>query len=247
MNRFFVEAKNKNVGDSVIIDKEGDVRHALSALRLRKGDYIELCFLDYSVFCARIIDISKRSLSVDLTELIDDGSDQKYPKIDLFQGVPKGKKLDYIVQKSVECGVHAIVPVEMKRCVAKIVDARESSKLARLNEIALSAAQQSKRFYQPKVMAPMNLNQMLSALKNYDLVILADEEERKKTLKDLQTPIAQSDSIAVVIGPEGGISDDERLALSSLAQSISLGKNILRTETAPVFLLAQIAYILSDS
>ena len=160
---------------------------------------------------------------------------------DLYQGLPKIDKMEYIIQKSVELGVNEIIPVNMKYCIAKINN--EDKKITRWNKISEVAAKQSKRNIIPKVSKPINVNELYNKIKAYDLAIVAYENEDRKTIKEIFESKKNVKNIAVVIGPEGGISKEEIEKLQHAgAEIVSLGNRILRTETAPIAVLSMIIY-----
>ena len=162
-------------------------------------------------------------------------------EVDIFQGLPKADKMEYIIQKCVEIGVHKIVPVNMKYCIAKIKD--EEKKNIRWNKISEVASKQSKRNIIPKVEKSINMSKLCSEIKNYDLAIVAYENEDNITIKNILKSENKPKKIAVVIGPEGGISQEEVAELIKAgAKKVSLGNRILRTETAPIVALSMIAY-----
>ena len=149
--------------------------------------------------------------------------------------------MEYIIQKCVELGVHKIVPVNMKYCIAKIKD--EDKKNVRWNKISEVAAKQCKRNLIPKIEKSISFNQLLSEVKKYDLAIVAYENEDNVTIKDVLVKSKKPKNIAVIIGPEGGLSIDEIEDLSkSGSKIVSLGNRILRTETAPIAVLSMINY-----
>ena len=145
-----------------------------------------------------------------------------------------------ILQKAVELGANSIIPVNMKYCIAKIKD--EEKKNARWQKIAESAAKQSKRDIIPVIEKAKNIKEICDRIKEYDLVLVAYENEENITIKDILKSNSNK-SIAVVIGPEGGISEEEILKLKDNgAKIVSLGKRILRTETASLAVLSMIMY-----
>jgi 16S rRNA (uracil1498-N3)-methyltransferase len=161
-------------------------------------------------------------------------------KITLFQGLPKGDKMDLIVQKAVELGASEIVPVAMKRCVVKLDQKKESSRLKRWNAISESAAKQAKRMIIPQVTPVMTFSQALEKGKKCDVLLMPYElargmGETRKILQDIRP----GQSVAVFIGPEGGFAQEEaRMAEAAGASFLTLGKRILRTETAGMTMLS---------
>lgn len=245
MHRVFMEGLSPAIGEGIPIRDEAEIKHMTRVLRLREGEEVELCFEDGREFIARIEAESRQIVECTIVRENKIRRELR-AKIDLYQGLPKQKKLDGIVQKAIECGVSAIIPVEMERSVAGIKEEKSSSKQQRLNEIARGAASQSKRSYVPTVERPCYFKQVLERLENYDLVILCDEEEARE-IYTIREEILKSETIALIIGPEGGISDGERELLKGRAIPVSLGPRILRTETASVVILSQLAYIFACS
>lgn len=249
MNRFYTtdlklldqgEQKSKLITS---INDAQDVKHLVKVLRLGPGDQVEICDGKGKEFLGTIEDIQQNQviLSLESQTLVD----RELPvEITLFQGIPKGQKWEYLVQKSVEAGVHHIVPVAMIRSVSKVSEEKSDKKTDRWQKIADEAAKQAKRGVLPIFHNPLTFKEALNLQKNYDLVIIAYEHETKKLLKDLAPQVLAAKRIALWIGPEGGIDDKEVDALSALGTTITLGNRILRTETAPIVLLAQISYIL---
>lgn len=253
LNRFFIKACRPEKGDKIIIEDTEQIKHMSGALRLGRGAAVELCFSDTLECIAEIEEIKKdRIVCKTLEQCVI--ARELSSKIDLYQGIPKLKKMDLIVQKAVECGVHRIVPVRMKHCVADIKEEKKEKKTERLRKISESAAEQCKRLYIPEISEAIDFKEVLKGLDAYDLVLLADEdlsssgiEAGERTLRALEERVRLAGTIAILIGPEGGISPEERESLAAIATSISLGSRILRTETAGPYLLAQLNYILQDT
>lgn len=245
MHRIFLRGGSPELGSSVTFEDEAEIKHIVKVLRLGPGEEVEVCFEDGREFVAEIEAESKSKLELRI-EREHVVNRELRAKIALYQGLPKQKKLDSIVQKAIECGVSRIIPVEMERSVAEIKEEKSSSKLQRLNEIARGAASQSKRSYVPPVDRPCLFKHVLEQLDDYDLVILCDEEEARE-LHTIREEILKAEKIAVIIGPEGGISDGEREVLRGRAIPISLGTRILRTETSSIVILSQLAFIFACS
>lgn len=239
MHKFFVE--DYQIDDrQVIIDSE-DYNHIVNVLRMKKGDKI----LVTNKKSQKTYNCEIKEINADkvICNIIDEENIniEMNVQVDIFQGLPKSDKMEYIIQKCVELGVHKIVPVNMKYCVAKIKD--EEKKNIRWNKISEVAAKQSKRNSIPKVENSINMTQLYDEIKKYDLVIVAYENEDNITLKDILKSKENPKNIAIIIGPEGGISFDEVENLTkSGAKKASLGNRILRTETAPIAVLSMIVY-----
>ncbi|MCK8058101.1 MULTISPECIES: 16S rRNA (uracil(1498)-N(3))-methyltransferase [unclassified Fusibacter] len=242
MNRFYIEKKNvdKQQNVAVITDRD-ELKHLTKVLRLEVGDHIEVCDGEGTDYLGEIASVGQDEVGLTLLEGLP--SREMPVKVDLYQGVPKGQKWDYLLQKSVECGVHSIVPVQMKRSVAKISDEKSSKKQGRWQKIADEAAKQSKRSIKPLVKESVSFSEALTMMGDYDLVLVAYENERLNSLNKISDLVGDASKIAIWIGPEGGIADEEIDRLKEFAQVISLGKRILRTESAAMVLLSQISYI----
>ena len=163
-------------------------------------------------------------------------------EIYLLQGLPKADKLELIIQKTVELGVHAIVPVEMKRSIVKIEEKKKESKTQRWQAISESASKQSKRTIIPTVHTPMTFDKALEFAKSLDLLLVPYESKNgMQDTVDALNQIKSGMKVGVLIGPEGGFEDSEiEKSLSIGAKVISLGKRILRTETASITTLAML-------
>lgn len=175
------------------------------------------------------------------------GNNRELPsKIILFQGYPKGDKMEQIVQKAVELGAYEIVPVMMHRCVVKLDDKKSAKKVERLNSIAESAAKQSKRGIIPKVREVMNLEQSLEYAKGLECVIIPYESaEGMEYSRKVLAESAGKGSIGIFIGPEGGFETSEIEKLKGIGGNIiSLGHRILRTETAGMTVLSILMWLM---
>lgn len=236
---FFVD-KDK-IKDNFIFIENSDVNHIKNVLRKNIGDELDIVS-DRIKYKAEIIEISANQIKCNILEK----NENIDPEINLtiFQGLAKADKIEYIIQKCTELGVYEIVPIEMKRCVVKLDEKDKNKKIERWEKIAEVAAKQSLRNDILKIEKILSFNSMISNLKDYDLVILAYEKEQDIKLKDVLKNIGKDiHNIAVIIGPEGGIDDDEAtLLVDNGAKQVTLGKRILRTETAPVAISAMIMY-----
>lgn len=224
MHRFFADESGIASG-MARLDAE-DAGHALRVLRLKMGDQIHL-FSGGEAYLAEIADTSDGVVARVLSPI---PSPEASLRITLYQGVPKGEKMDYIVQKCTEAGVARIVPVNMPRCVARLED-RADKKLARWNRIAREAAKQAFRPVTPEVAAPLSMAGLCEALPRHQLALVPWEDARDGSLRGL---IASSiTDLALVIGPEGGMSEaDVAPLLAAGAKAVTLGPRIFRTETA---------------
>ncbi len=208
---------------------DGDeARHALTVLRLEKGDHVRVV-LDGSLFDAVIVDTSDGVL-------VSVGEEQPSPEpnthITLYQGLPKGDKMDLLTQKCTEAGVWHIVPVQMPRCVVRLDGKDGEKKRERWQRIALEAAKQSGRTHIPEISAPISQKEMLLRLPAHGCALAPWEDARGVNVPAALARTEAAD-IAIVIGPEGGMSADEMEALKGAgALPVTLGPRIFRTETA---------------
>ena len=239
MHKFFVETEQINNNKIKIVNE--DYNHIANVLRMKNGDSVLITNKkSQETFNCKIEKITANEVICNIIN-VENKNVEMNVNVDIFQGLPKADKMEYIIQKCVELGVHKIIPVNMKYCIAKIKD--EEKKNIRWNKIAEVAAKQCKRNVIPKIEKSININQLCCELKNYDLVILAYENEENITIKTVLKENKNAKNIAVIVGPEGGLSADEVLMLKDGgAKVVSLGSRILRTETAPIAALSMILY-----
>ena len=243
MYKFFITQNQIEQNTAKILGE--DVKHIANVLRLKKLDDIIICNknTNYS-YEAKINEITKEYIMCDIIKKIEKAVESDMD-IDLYQGIPKADKMEYIIQKATELGVKNIYPVSMERCIVKIDKKSEMKKIERWNKIAESSAKQSKRDYIPKVENIINIENICQKAKKYDIIIVAYENEKENTLKTILKKLELQNKlkIGVVVGPEGGIAEDEIKELSdSGAKIVSLGNRILRTETASLVILSDIIY-----
>lgn len=207
--------------------------HIANVLRMKTGDVLLVSDNGVSNLC-EILEFSGDSVKVKIIE--ENYNDTELPvKFCLFQGLPKSDKMELIIQKCVELGVYEIYPVEMSRCVVKIDEKKKASKIARWQSIAESAAKQSKRNTVPRVNGILSFRQALEKAKETDLFLVPYENKNgMKDTADSLSKIKKGMTVGIIIGPEGGFDDKEIESLKDLGSVISLGKRILRTETAAI-------------
>ncbi len=243
MDRFFVEADQ--IKDKSIFIVGDDVKHISGPLRLGIGDKIEVVSEGY-LYIGIIENLTKKEVEL---RIIGCYKDKKEPiaKIHLYQGLAKGSKMDYIIQKGTEVGIDKITIVEMDRSVSRISsDKKKVSKLERWRKIAEEAAKQSKRGKIPEVVDAISSDDMILELKNKKNILVAYEEEEKISIKNVISKITEEE-INIIIGPEGGISKEEINQLKNVgAKTMSLGPRILRTETAGLVMASILLYELGD-
>lgn len=248
MPKFFVQ--ENQVTDNKITIIGSDVKHIQTVLRKNIGDTLEICNKDDSAnYLCKISKINKNDIVCDIKEKIDNKSESNV-YINIFQGLPKSDKMEYIIQKCVELGVSEITPINMKRCIVKIDGKDEDKKVSRWQKISEVAAKQCGRNIIPKINRIANIKNICNLCKDYDIVLVAYEEEKnnklKTVLKQLQEKCQNKEQIkiAVIIGPEGGIDSQEIEILSkeNNTQIITLGDRILRTETVALAMSSIIMY-----
>ena len=233
MPRFFI---NEPVVDRFLITGE-DAAHIAKSLRMRPDEILVLCHDEIDYTC-KIVGIEKNSV---LVERMSAQPCTAEPQVELtlFQGVPKGDKMDLIVQKAVEIGVCVIVPMLSRRCVSRPDEKTLQKKVQRWQKIALEAAKQSGRGIVPKVLDVQDFSQavMLSAQKEQSILFYEADGVPLKSI------LQQPKSVAIFIGPEGGFEEEEvKFAVERGASVCSLGNRVLRTETAAIVASALTIY-----
>lgn len=243
MYRFFI-AENQ-IEDGYAWIYGNDVNHIKNVLRMRTGEKVFLsCGNDLEYECivedffsdrikTKIIDVHGMETELG-TEII------------LYQGLPKGDKMEFIIQKAVELGVTKIVPVRMKRCVVKLDEKKAKKKVERWNAIALSAAKQAKRGMIPEVCMVKSYKEAVEDAKKLDMLLVPYEEARGISYsRELLEQAKKQKSIGIVIGPEGGFEKEEiDTAREAGGKTMTLGKRILRTETAGMTMLSILMFTL---
>ena len=232
MYNFFVNAENRQ-GDLYIITGS-DCNHMKNVLRMKVGEKFLVSDGGKSHLC-ELEGFDGGHAVARITE--ENFQDTELPiKIYLFQGLPKSDKLELIIQKTVELGVAGIIPVEMNRSIVKLDDKKKSAKRERWQAIAESAAKQSKRNVIPEVSDVMTYKQAIGKAAEMDLFLVPYENERGMAeTREALLRIKAGMSVGILVGPEGGFEEKEiELAREAGAAVISLGKRILRAETAAV-------------
>ncbi|MCI6859224.1 MAG: 16S rRNA (uracil(1498)-N(3))-methyltransferase [Eubacterium sp.] len=247
MYQFFIEPENIKE-EEIHIVKEEDIRHIRNVLRMKEGERLCLCCPQKSrEYVGPIREISPECIRVAIEDI--NGESGELPvKITLFQGLPKGDKMEWIIQKAVELGVHEIVPVATKRSVVKLDARKAAKKTARWNEIAKSAAKQSKRGRIPEVKPVMTYGDAVSYGQTLSMLLLPYEDARGIShARKIVESVKGKESLGIFIGPEGGFPEEEvNLAREAGAQIITLGHRILRTETAGMTLLSILMFLLEE-
>lgn len=235
---------NEQLTENKITLCGNDVRHIKNVLRHKIDDLITICDEDGIRYISKILEMENDEIVLEIIEKASD-SNEAVIGITLVQGLPKSDKMDFITQKSTELGVKKIIPTIMERTVVKIDDSNGSKKVERWNKIAFEASKQCGRSQIPIVEKIVNLENIVENLSKYDIVIVPYECEKDNTLKTVLRKLDTNiRNVAVVIGPEGGFSEKDITLLEKLpnVKKVSLGKRILRTETAGIATIAMLLY-----
>lgn len=242
MYKFFVEETQIEKDTIKIIGN--DVNHIKNVLRLQKEEIQIGNILTQENYQCTIQEITAQFILCRIVQKLDTTTEANV-ELHLFQGLPKADKMESIIQKTTEIGIKEITPVIMARSIVKLEDKTASKKVERWQKIAEVAAKQSKRDKIPQINLPINLAKVYEKLAEYDIVLVAYEKEEHTTLKKILKDIPKKENakIAIIIGPEGGMEQEEvDNLIKQGAKAVSLGKRILRTETAPIVMSAIIMY-----
>lgn len=246
MYQFFVEPSQIQ-GTRVVITGN-DVNHIKNVLRMQPGEEIAVSNgEDGKEYRCGIEELYEDEIVCTLRFIKEDGVELP-SKIYLFQGLPKADKMELIVQKAVELGVYEIIPVATKRAVVKLDEKKAKSKIARWQTISEAAAKQSKRRIVPQIHTVMSFKEAVNYAKECRVKFIPYElaEGMEKT-RELIGSLKPGQDIAIFIGPEGGFEESEiQTALENGIEPITLGKRILRTETAGFTVLSWIMYQLEE-
>ncbi len=243
--RFFI-SKSEFRGDAVTITGT-DANHIYRVLRLREGDKITVCDMQKNIYDGVLEYVSADEAEVSLSNCRPCPTEPPYT-ITLYQGMPKGDKLDTVVQKAVELGATAIVPVMCERAVSRPDEKSMDKKIVRLNRIAAEAAKQCGRGTVPEVGSMVSYKQMLDELCKADLKFICYEGDDTVHCRNIISGHrGEIESVAFYIGPEGGISAGEIDAAKERNIPLAgLGKRILRTETAGLYVLSALSVLAED-
>ena len=244
MPKFFV--KTSQIKEENIYINGTDFNHISNVLRLKVGEQITIGNMDTGEnYLCEILKFDKEKVT---TKIIEKLKEQKEIKLEIhiLQGIPKSDKMELIIQKSVELGVSKIIPIQMDRSIVKLNEKDEKKKNERWNKIAESAAKQCERDIIPEVSMSIKTDNIETIKNNYDIIIVAYEKEENNTIKDVLKEIKKKNKpakIAIIIGPEGGISDREIQLFKNMdAKIVTIGKRILRTETVALAISSMIVY-----
>ena len=241
MYQFFIE--DENAAEDFVTIEGSDVNHIKNVLRMKPGEKIRVCTRNGQNYFCSISDITESFVRADILEK--EAESTELPcRIYLFQGLPKNDKMEWIIQKCVELGVHAIVPVATKRAVVKLDEKKAQKKVNRWNAIAESAAKQSGRGIVPEVLPVMKWKEALEYARQLDVKMIPYEKAAGiNATKQLIASVSFGQSVGIFIGPEGGFEEAEVEAAKEIgAVPVTLGRRILRTETAGMTILSILMY-----
>lgn len=245
MHHFFVTPEQ--VKENSIYIEGSDVNHIKNVLRMKIGEELQISDGNNKKYLCKIESMSSEEVCAMILE--EQNADTELPsKIYLFQGLPKGDKMELIVQKAVELGVFEIIPVASKRAVVKLDDKKAVKKVERWNSIAESGAKQSGRNVIPEVTHVMAYKEAIAYASQLDVILIPYElAEGMEETRQIISGIKPGQSVGVFIGPEGGFETSEiEYAMQNGVKSVTLGKRILRTETAGLTTLSILMYHLEN-
>ncbi|ONI39111.1 hypothetical protein AN639_06675 [Candidatus Epulonipiscium fishelsonii] len=243
MKKFFVYPE-QIIDDKITIDGS-DYNHIINVFRLKIKDKLLINDRQGNEFICIITSVGKLSLIATIEHKFIVSTEPK-AKITLFQSLIKAEKMELVLQKSVELGVYQIIPIITDRCVVKLETSKMENKISRWKKIIEAASKQSGRNLIPEIKYPINFNEVTDYTNETDLNIIPYEKENKISLKNiLETKLKEN--INVVIGPEGGFTEEEIYHIkSNNFNCVTLGKRILRSETATLTVIANIMYELNE-
>ena len=247
MQRFFVEPHQIDEAAHQIHIIGTDVNHISNVLRMKQGEEVWISDAGQKEYRCAIEAFSADEVLLHI--IYAQEPDYELPsRIYLFQGLPKADKMELIIQKAVELGAYEIIPVETKRCVVKLDGKKAAKKVERWQQIAESAAKQSKRMLIPNVHQVLSFKEALKYAESMDIRLIPYELAKgMQETKEILAAIEQGQSIGIFIGPEGGFEEKEvEAAISEGAKPITLGKRILRTETAGLAILSVLMFQLEN-
>lgn len=244
MPRFFID--NSNIKNDIITINDDKVNHISNSLRYKIGDELLLCNNSGMNYDCTISNITKSEIECKVNSSYENTSELSV-KIKLYQGIAKGEKMDNIIQKATELGIYEIIPTETQYTVVKLKDDNKvDNKITRWNKIVKEAAEQSERGYIPSVSNPIKLIDAFKKAKDEGKVILCYAREDNYSIKDYinENAFSKDEVISVFIGPEGGFDKKEIEEANKLnIFPVTLGKSILRTETASLMVLSIFKYL----
>lgn len=243
MYHFFVP--KEQIGEGKVILRGGDVNHIRNVLRMKQGERIVVSDGEARRFVCELVELGPEAVTARILSWPEE-SRELPARLHLFQGLPKGDKMEWIIQKAVELGVYEVIPMVTRRTVVKLDVKKEEARVKRWNGIAESAAKQSGRGIIPRVASVASFEEALKLTENFQMKLIPFEHAKgmEDTKRELERVRPGMDA-AFFIGPEGGF-EEEEIARAEAAgvKAVSLGKRILRTETAGLMILSVAGYLL---
>ena len=251
MPRFFV--RNTQIQDDIITLTGDDAHHVSRSLRMAAGEHITVCDMQKQEYECELTEFLPDCVRARILQTVQCDTEPPY-HAHVFQALPKGEKLDSVIQKAVECGAAELTTFESERCIVRVKDGAEEKKVERRNRIALEAAKQSGRGIIPQVHATVSFGQAITVAACADIPLFCYEGEDTEPLpqalrsKLSELPRDRELTVSLMVGSEGGFSlaEAERARDAGMIP-VGLGKRILRTETAAAFVLACLVYELELS
>lgn len=236
MHQFFVE--KEQVGREFITITGSDVNHIKHVLRMKPGEKIRISDQRGGNYFCRISELTEDFIQADI--LRGEAESTELPgKVYLFQGIPKGDRMERVIEKAVELGVYEIIPVSMRYCVVKLDEKKQQAKLRKWQALSEAAAKQSKRSRIPKIHPVVSFQEAAGkALEAKLCLVPYENEEGMAGTKRALSRMKGKSSVSIMIGPEGGFAPEEIQAVREQAEIISLGKRILRTDTAAIAVMS---------
>ncbi|ADC50725.1 RNA methyltransferase, RsmE [Alkalihalophilus pseudofirmus OF4] len=244
MQRYFVSEDQLN--GSIVTITGDDVKHIARVMRMQEGEEIIVSNNAGRTVLAKLKKLSESDIQAEVLEELDPKTELPI-KVTVAQGLPKGDKLELITQKGTELGVSCFQPFQASRSIVKWDMKKAKKKVERLEKIAKEAAEQSYREIIPTIKEAASFTQLLETIESYTHTIVAYEESAKtgeaSNLHNVLNQVKSGDSVLIVIGPEGGLTEEEVSALEGKGAVLcGLGPRIIRTETAPLYVMAAISY-----
>ena len=244
MYHFFVE--KEQVGEQLVTITGPDVNHIKNVLRMKPGEVIGVSERGGRALLCEIESLSGEAVAA---RIVSEGEGVELPvQVYLYQGLPKGDKLELVIQKAVELGVYRVIPVATRRSIVKLDKKKEESRVRRWNAISETAAKQSGRGMIPEVSGVVSFKEALEQTKDFEIKLIPYENARGMArTRELLDSVRPGDRVAVFIGPEGGFEEEEvAMAVEAGAEPVTLGQRILRTETAGLAMLAALGFWMEE-
>ncbi|MFJ9497718.1 16S rRNA (uracil(1498)-N(3))-methyltransferase [Brevibacillus centrosporus] len=240
MQRYFALPDHFNEHEVTIVGD--DVHHIVNVMRSKEGEKIFVSDGAGRSAVAKLVSLSAKEVRATIVELLNEQRELPI-RVTIGQGLPKGEKMEWILQKGTELGAYSFFPFSSERTIVKLDAKKEAKKLERWRKIVKEAAEQSHRDVLPELMAPVSFREALKAGEQYTRCAIAYEKEGGTTMHQVLTEMTADESLLVLIGPEGGFTPDEVAQAEAKGfLSVSLGPRILRTETASQYVLACASY-----